>query len=441
MKKHLAHPLQKRAHYGYLAIAASLLVSYALWIGHLWWHGDWYEDLWKYPAKVGSHGATLLMCWAFLLATRFRPIERLFGGLDKVYRAHRIIGEAAFFLILIHPLGLSAHRLPDLAAWAGYFLNPRDAAIMTGVAALAGFVVLVALSLYVKIPYDRWKRTHDWFGVLFVIVVAHGILARGEIMAYPALQIWFGIWAALGLSAYVYIRLLYRWIGPQFNTEVAAVELRPGDITEIVLKPVGRPMPWQAGQFLYVSFDADAVTEEPHPFTISNPPGEETVRLSIKHLGDWTKDTEAIRPGEYARLWGPYGHFADALWEESGREAVLIAGGIGVTPFLSMAGCGRFRERSGRSWLIYSVPTAEKAAYREELRERAEANDALELVEHYSEEEGYIDRSFLEEVVGELKGKTYFVCGPTIMMRSIQEFLLDAGVPLRDIHLEDFSLV
>jgi predicted ferric reductase len=164
-------------------VLASLLVSYGLWLGCLGWYGEWYDDPWKYPAKVGSHGATLLMCWAFILATRFRPVEWLFGGLDKVYQAHRYIGEGAFFLVLLHPVCLAWHRWPDgIAAYLAFFAPWADAARASGLVALAGFALLVSLSLYVKIADHRWKRTHDYFGVLLVLVMLHAVWAEGEIM-------------------------------------------------------------------------------------------------------------------------------------------------------------------------------------------------------------------------------------------------------------------
>lgn len=97
LKFFAVRPFSHPGHRGLAAILVSLLISYALWLGSMAWYGDWYKDVWKYPAKVGSHGATLLMCWAFILSTRFKVVERIFGGLDNVYKAHRYVGEAAFF--------------------------------------------------------------------------------------------------------------------------------------------------------------------------------------------------------------------------------------------------------------------------------------------------------------------------------------------------------
>jgi predicted ferric reductase len=74
--------------------------------------------------------------------------------------------------------------------------------------------------------------------------------------------------------------------------------LRPSEVlqwivarqaNDIFLDPVGRAMALKPGQFIYISFDTDAVTEEPHPFILSSAPEQSRLRLSIKRLGDWTR--------------------------------------------------------------------------------------------------------------------------------------------------------
>jgi hypothetical protein len=112
----------KRKWFGYAAVAASLAITYALWLAAMGAADEWYDNPWNYPAKVGSHGTLILMCWAFILATRFRWVERLFGGLDKVYKAHRHIGESAFFLIFLHPVFLAVAHADSVSAFFRYLV-------------------------------------------------------------------------------------------------------------------------------------------------------------------------------------------------------------------------------------------------------------------------------------------------------------------------------
>lgn len=59
-----------------------------------------------------------------------------------------------------------------------------------GVAALLGMLALLLPTLWVKIPYHRWKRTHEWFGALLLLVVAHILAVKHDVAAYPLLRFW-----------------------------------------------------------------------------------------------------------------------------------------------------------------------------------------------------------------------------------------------------------
>lgn len=431
----------KRKWLGYGVVALSLLITFALWIGVMWNANDWYDDPWKYPAKVGSHGAIILMCWAFILATRFRWVERLFGGLDKVYKAHRLVGECAFFLIFLHPICLALGHADTTGEFFRFLWFSGDWARNTGLIALALFALLVVLSIYVKIAYHLWKRSHDFFGILLVLIVIHAVIAGGEITRYPVLAVWHGAWVAMGLAAFSHIIFFYRFIGPQYDFTTQSVKDIGDEITEIHLAPAGRPLRSQPGQFVYISLDADAVSKESHPFSISSPPDAPHLRLSIKRLGDWTEDVSEIELGKSARISGPYGQFSRVLLKQAHLPVVMIGGGIGITPFLSIVGSEPFASRSGRSLLIYSTTDQASAVYRNELRGRAKEVPTLTLVEHYSDEAGYIDRAYLESLLDQpLPEYLFMICGPTPMMDGLRDFLTDAEVTKKQILTEDFEI-
>jgi predicted ferric reductase len=137
-----------------------------------------------------------------------------------------------------------------------------------------------------------------------------------------------------------------------------------------------------------VSFDADAVNKEPHPFSISSSPEAAHLRLSIKRLGDWTQDVAQIKPGKSARVWGPYGHFTKLALAQPLMPLVMIGGGIGITPFLSLVASEAFARRGGKSTLVYAIPDRSSAVYLEELRTREDALPHFALIAHYSDEAG-----------------------------------------------------
>ncbi len=431
----------KRKWLGYAAVAASLVMTYALWLGAMGAADEWYDHAWIYPAKVGSHGTLILMCWAFILATRLHWVERLFGGLDKVYKAHRHMGEAAFFLIFLHPVFLAVAHGDSVPGFFRYLWFSENWVRNTGLIALAVFILLVVLSITSKLAYHRWKRSHDFFGALLVLIVLHAVLADGEIRRYPVLMVWHGMWVVLALAAYAYIKVFYRQFGPLYDYTVESLDEVGDAITEVRLKPTGRTLHPAPGQFIYVSFDADAVNKEPHPFSISSSPEAAYLRLSIKRLGDWTQNVAEIKPGKSARVWGPYGHFAKLALAEPLIPLVMIGGGIGITPFLSLVASEAFARRGGKSTLIYAVPDRSSAVYLDELLTREEALPHFTLQAHYSDEAGYVDRDYLESVVEPpLLDCLFLICGPPALMAAMTTLLAEAGVSARQVIIEDFEI-
>jgi len=430
----------KHSRNGYLAVGISLLISYLIWIGSMWYYDDWYENRWHYPAKIGSHGATLLMCWSFILSTRFHWVERLFGGLDEVYQAHRYIGEAATYLIFLHPISLAMDRLPGLGNYFSFFLFSADWVRNTGIIAILSLIVLVTVSIYIKIRYHIWKQTHHFFGLLFVLIIAHGVLAKGEIVKYPLLCAWFAIWCGAALASYLYIRLLFRWIGPQFDYVVARLEEQPDDITEIFLKPKRRALKSKPGQFIYLSLESETIGVEAHPFSISNAPEDSEIRLSVKRSGDWTKRLKKLREGTAARIWGPYGRLAIDFLNKPDRDTVLIGGGIGITPFLGMLHSADLSRRSGKTLMIYTVEDKDTAPYIDEISKVVDEVTNVDFFLHVSGKDNFLNKEYLTEKIGEFDNKLYLLCGPGPMMETVQEILLDADVSVEDITTEDFNI-
>jgi predicted ferric reductase len=241
----------------------------------------------------------MLMCWALVLAARLPIVERLFGGLDKVYKAHRRIGEAALYLIVLHPIFLALNPefdffrffwIAQLPGEAGHYYLAR----MTGLIALAALVALTSLSLWISLPYHHWKQTHNFFGLVLVLVIFHGVVAQGEIMSYPVLGPGLPCGPGSGVCCYFYIRVLYRWFGPLHDYLVDHIRTL-GDITEVHLRPrdPNRKMAFHPGQFLYVYFDSPDLRAEPHPFSISSAPQAGTSGYPSRR---WATGQRASRP-------------------------------------------------------------------------------------------------------------------------------------------------
>lgn len=108
---------------------------------------------------------------------------------------------------------------------------------------------------------------------------------------------------------------------------------------------------------------------------------------------------------------------------------------------LSLVGSQAFADRSGDTTLIYSAPTTEGLAYAHEMEQAARRLAHLRFVRHISDDEGFVDRDYLEQLLDPpLSEHLFYLCGPEPMVDSVREFLIDAGVALNQIIVEDFTI-
>jgi predicted ferric reductase len=142
--------------------------------------------------------------------------------------------------------------------------------------------------------------------------------------------------------------------------------------------------------------------------------------------------------GTIAEVEGAFGRFTSAHF--SGREQIWVAGGIGITPFLSMA--HSYRPSDPKVTLVYSVKSRQELLDIDYLSSQLPlANPQFKFVPFVSEEQGnFMDAAFIEQAVGGLANKEIFLCGPPPMMKSLKEQLKKKQVPRRLIHDEAFSM-
>ena len=145
-----------------------------------------------------------------------------------------------------------------------------------------------------------------------------------------------------------------------------------------------QPLSFVAGQFVFVAFDGVA-SREYHPFTISSTPQDRNLRLSIKMLGDYTQRLYAtLQPGEAVIVGRAFGMFD---YRKGGCEQIWIAGGIGITPFLSWIRA--FPETLPFDIdFYYSVRTPEDALFRDEIEAATRKHPGFRAHLEYSSSQG-----------------------------------------------------
>jgi len=183
---------------------------------------------------------------------------------------------------------------------------------------------------------------------------------------------------------------------------------------------------------VFLSFDGKDLAE-PHPFTINNHRTDSDLRFSIKALGDHTSRLQTeLNDGAMVKVEGPYGCFD---YRKGKWRQLWLAGGIGVTPFLSFL---PDVDDEHEVTLIWSVNEAVDAFYHEEIE--ALTGDAPNITyhRHVVGSEGYLKLSKSQVGVSAQECSVY-ICGPAAMRDSFVSQLVSLRVPPNSIFFEEFS--
>ncbi len=232
-----------------------------------------------------------------------------------------------------------------------------------------------------------------------------------------------------------------RWIGKERVQLIAIVDEAQDIKTFTVQRADGKAFPpFRAGQFLSFQIGEDSKQVRSYSIASSADQSQTRVDVAIKRLegGFGSQWFHERKVGEWLWAYGPSGRFTDV---SAGQELrVFIAGGIGITPILSMIRTRIARNAPGRMVLIYGVRSPNDLAFDSVLRELASNKMQLTYVPLFSEAppRQRITLDIVRQYVANLADARFFICGPTAMNDSITGDLLAAGVREDLIHDEKF---
>jgi predicted ferric reductase len=380
-------------------------------------------------------GLVLFAC-TLILSSRLKLFESYFGGLNRAYIAHHYFGIIAFILFLLHPVFLASAYLPAAINLAAniFFPSTTDWAKNLGQAGLYLMISLMLVTLFVKLPYHFWKLTHKFMGLAFLLGAAHSLFISSDISRFLPLKIYFGIIILVAIISYMYRTVLGKFLVPKTPAVVVSIKNLSRDTVEIELEPLNKKLKFVAGQFLFVSFPQSPAGAEWHPFSIVSSPSQDHICIAIKALGDYTNLVSSLHPESQALIEGPFGQF---FYQTGKKSQIWVAGGIGVTPFVSMA---RSLESDYDVHLFYSVKDRSEAVYYDDLKKIGSENVHFDVFLHESKSLGRLTADVIKEKSGEILGKEFFICGPPMMMKSLRTQLNKMGIRNGRIHTEEFSL-
>jgi len=412
---------------GPITVIASVAVS---WLAFADAIGEEGEGSPAFGLFIGA-ASILLMAWSFLLALRPRTLEPLFGGLDSMYRVHRWAGTFAVVAMFLH-----TQTEPEVEdGFRGASKQTADfAEELAGIGEIALYV-LIGISLVRWFPYRWWRLTHKLLGVPFLFACFHFYTAEKP---YPNGSQWgwyFGVFMSVGIIAYGLRVVVRDMIFPGLRHTVSDATVH-GTTLELTLRPDGNKLQHRSGQFAVVKVQKPGLSE-PHIFTIASGPDEPALRFFIRDLGDWTtKMQTADLHGATVVVEGPYGRFEPTVAHTS--RTVWVAGGVGVTPFLSASNALDPAPEGERPVLFYAVRSVDDAMALAALRQ-AEDEGRIDLRLCSSTLGTRFSLELLAEHAGpDLSGAHVAVCGPVGLVHTASDAARSLGAT--DIETEDFDI-
>jgi predicted ferric reductase len=296
--------------------------------------------------------------------------------------------------------------------------------------------------------YVRWRIWHGVLASLAMLAVMTHAYMVGRYIGTPLKQ---GLWVAYG--AFAVLMVLYlRVFKPlqMLRKPYRVVEVRPerGETYSLALEPEGHAgMRFEPGQFAWLTAYKSPFAAHEHPFSFSSSSERhDRLEFGIKELGDFTSTIKDLAIGTQVYIDGPYGAFSPDRHVDD-DALVLIAGGVGISPIMSILRSMADRGDRRPAVLLYGSFSLDWATFREDLDALQERLN-LRLVhvlerppEAWEGERGYVTRDMLARYLPP-EGTRYcvYLCGPTPMLNAVERALASLGVPRSRIILERFDL-
>jgi predicted ferric reductase len=403
-------------------------------------------DLWTSIGRITGLFAVYLALLQILLLSRLPPLERLVG-FDVLTVWHRRNGMACISLVIAHVVfitigyaGTDQVRIPVeisrlLSSYPGMIAATVGTAVMLAVVAVS-FVIVRR-----RLPYEAWYAVHLTVYVGIVLAYLHELPTGNEFSANAAQA---DYWIALNVAVLALL-LVFRVGHPtllawRHRLRVQAVVAESSDVVSIYVG--GRQLDRLAargGQFMIWRFLAPGRWWQAHPFSLSRAPDGQTLRITVKGVGSYSKSLATLPVGTRVLAEGPFGRFT--LAARRCADTVLIAGGIGVTPLRSLL---EELPARGEIHFIQRAINEEDLVLREEIGELARAKQAtLHAVLGDHREPGAAHLLSPEHLLGiapRIAASDVFICGPPQMMAHVMASLKALGVSSHHIHSERFAL-
>lgn len=398
--------------------------------------------------RLAGLSAAYMVLQQFFFMGRMPYLERVFG-LDKLSRLHHTNGKYGLLFLLIHPvlLTLGYASFSGVSLWSQFlsFFHNFEHVDLAIISVLL-FIVIVVSSLVIvknKLKYESWYFVH----LLAYLAVFGSFFHQIEVgETLVGNNIFYGYWIALYTLVFT-SHLVFRFIRPvvnffkhkfyvekvvRENYNTVSVYISGNNLNLFNIYP---------GQFMILRFLTKGLWWQAHPFSLSMAPNGMNLRVTVKELGDFTRQIQSLKKGTKLIIDGPYGVFTELFSVSS--NVLFIAGGIGITPIRGLV--EQMSKKQKNMVLLYANRSEEDIVFKNEL-ENFSKQGSLKIVNvlssqpGYAGETGFVDEEKLKRLVPDLNTREIYLCGPPPMMNGLIRILKALGVQGRRLHFEKFSL-
>jgi glycine betaine catabolism B len=428
-----------------------------------------HENLGADPVNNALHTTGLVAVTYLLLSLAVTPL-RVVSGWTWLVQFRRSLGVYAFYYGCTHlAIYFWWDRAHDLHSTAYEIIHRYYLAI--GFTSLALMAPLWATSFNAAIRAmgaTWWKRLHRLAYVAAAFACYHFYLQSKADKRRP--EVYIAVLAALLLWRVAAAAVQQRWrvSAKAVPAPAAAVDGSKARFWKGHLKVVGMfretevvrtfrfapldggpiPFAFKAGQFLNLFLEVEGKRVS-RSYTIASPPTRDGyVELTIKRGANGQVSRflhDMLMTGQGVAVSGPAGRFT---FDPKSNDAVLlIAGGVGITPVMSI-----LRDLTDRCWpgkidLLFSVRASADIIFEDELRYLANRHPNLQVhltitrdaPVDWSGLRGRITRDLLRRCVPDVAHRAAFVCGPDAMASAVRDELFAVGLPADHINLESFT--
>jgi len=430
-------------------LAANAVLITAMWVRHggLRAVSSLATFLTAVGQLTGLYG-TFMVLVQLLLMSRSPWLEQ-WAGRDRLVGWHRWVGFGSVAFLTAHTAaitlgyaGTGGKAVPS-QFW-DLLRNYPD--VLMATVGLGLFFAVAATSMRWarrRLRYETWHAIHLYAYLAIALSFAHQFATGADFITDPAARIYWAALFVLTIGCLAVFRVGQPlWCSWRHRLRVAKVVLEAPGVASVHI--TGEQLDRLAaagGQFFVWRFLTRDGWWKGHPFSLSAAPDGRRLRITVKAVGDGTREVHGLRPGVRVVAEGPYGALTADRRQHT--KTLLVAGGIGITPLRALYEDLVAEATSpAEVVLLYRASRPEDVVFRKELDRLAA--DGRAVVHYCVGRRGPrgadpLGAEELGRLVPDIRQRDVYICGPLGMTEAVRQSVHRLGLTKDQIHAESFA--